>query len=76
MEDCESFSDLHTDLDRPSDLHGSGRQFLPESLPLHIVHDNEHLSFMFLNRLDGADVRVGQRRGGPRFKDRAGAIDF
>ena len=40
---------------------------MPQRLALQQFHGNEGAAFVFIDVVDGADVRVIQGRGGPRF---------
>ena len=40
---------------------------MPQRLAFQQLHGNEGAPVVFINVVDGADVRVIQRRGGPRF---------
>ena len=63
----KSVSDIDANFKQAVNFHGSGGDDVLEGCALHELHHDEGAAIMFLNVVDGADIGVIQRRGGPRF---------
>ena len=59
----QALRDLDRDIESFFERKRASSDLLPEVFPLDILHDDERLAFAFIDFMDRADVRVGQRGG-------------
>src|SRR5581483_8365304 len=75
----QSVGDLHPNLKRLLQVHGLAADFVLQALAFQEFHDEERTLLVLADFVDGADVRVIERRCGARFPQktfkRLGIVD-